>query len=230
MRLVAFTIVVLWFTASTAWAQDGGTDAGLTSVSQEQPAASAPTVAAQAAHDPSSLPPCLAPTVLPQPSCTCSEPPATTPWLRAARIGLEVVMGVGLGAVPEVGGAYIGILVDVMGGREAGVGMDIGTAIGASLGVGSAVWLAGYLLGGDGSFGWSVLGSTVGTGLAAGVLAIKSTSSSLVVAAALPVIGAITGYEFSSHPRRPSKPDAASSGITVTPTIGPTSVGLAGNF
>ena len=135
-------------------------------------------------------------------------------------------MGSALGAVPEVLGAYVGLSVDVTSGHEAGAGLDLGAALGAAVGVGSAVYLAGYLMSGDGAYGWSVLGSTAGTGLAATLLTIKSTSATLVFAAALPVAGAIAGYELSSHDRRARK----LRGISLVPAFGRSSLGLAGAF
>jgi len=146
--------------------------------------------------------------------------------LRVGRIGLEAVMGTGLGAAPEVLGAYVGLSIDVSSGHDAGAGLDIGTALGAAIGVGSAVYLAGHLMSGDGAYGWSVLGSTTGTGLAAVVLSIKSTRATLVLAAALPVAGAITGYELSSHDRRARR----SRGFSLVPAFGRSSVGFAGAF
>jgi hypothetical protein len=174
-------------------------------------------------------PPCTAePTVLPQPRRECTPSPCASRRLRIGRIALEAVMGTGLGAVPIVAGAYIGLSIDVArasGGGEAGTGFYIGTAIGASLGVGSAVYLAGWLMNGDGAYGWAVLGSTAGTALGAGLLAAKSNNATLVFAAALPIAGAITGYELSSHRRR-----ARSAAATLAPAIGRNTIGIAGAF
>lgn len=168
-------------------------------------------------------PPCPGDTTLPRPD-DCEPSERDGKWLRVGRIGLEVVMGTALGAVPEVIGAYAGLSIDVASGNEAGLGLDVGLGIGAILGVGSSVYLAGYLMNGDGAYGWTILGSTVGTGLGAGLLAINSTNTTLVFAALLPVAGAVTGYELSSHYRRRSRERV------VMPSITSNSIGIAGTW
>jgi hypothetical protein len=146
-------------------------------------------------------------------------------------MGVEFLLGVGIGVPSEVVGAYAGLSIDVASGREAGAGLWIGTAIGA-LGTAPGVWLGGRAMGGDGSFGWTLIGSTAGTGVAAALLGIKSTQATLVFAATLPIFGAVAGYELSSHTRRTPTPDPEPHrlALTVVPTIGPNSVGLAGIF
>jgi hypothetical protein len=162
-------------------------------------------------------------TVLPQPQTGC--PPK--PWLRVARIGVELVLGSGLGALGVLTGMYVGLYADVHSGREGGAGVSIGAALGAALSAAPAVWAGGSIMGGDGSFGWTLLGGAAGTVLSGIVLAIKNVSATVGIAAALPVLGAIAGYELSSNARRPTP---ASSGVTIAPTVGLGSVGLAGSF
>jgi len=241
MRFLVFVAVIALIHvagSTTGWAQAGGpspdTATGDPPSSDAPPPAAHPPPAdgevAPPAPAPSpgapSLASCADTTLLPQPSRACTPAPRAARWLRVGRIGLEAVMGAGLGAVPEVLGAYAGLSIDVTSGHDAGAGLDIGTALGAAIGVGSAVYLAGHLMSGDGAYGWSVLGSTAGTGLAAAVLSIKSTSATLVFAAVLPVAGAITGYELSSHDRRARR----SKGFSVVPAFGRSSVGFAGAF
>jgi hypothetical protein len=178
-------------------------------------------MASIASAQPQDAPPCTG-TFLPQPSRECTPSPCQERRLRVGRIALEAVMGTALGAVPTVVGGYAGLSIDLANGKEAGAGMDIGLAIGAALGAGTGVYVGGELMHGDGAYGWAVLGSTAGTGLAAGVLAIHDSAATLVFAATLPVAGAIAGYELSSHGRR--KP------IAVLPAIGRNTIGIAGAF
>ena len=166
-------------------------------------------------------------TVLPQPSRDCLPSAPVSRWLRLARIGVELVLGTGLGALGELSGGYLGFNVDVLSGREAGPGTSIGTALGATLGVAPGVWLGGRTMGGDGSWGWSLIGSAAGSGLGAAVLAIKNTTATLIIAIALPVLGSIAGYELSSNPHRSEAP---ASGLSVMPSIGLDSIGLVGAF
>jgi hypothetical protein len=163
-------------------------------------------------------------TILPQPKDDCRP----SPWFRAARIGVEAVLGGGVGAVGELVGAYAGLNIDLLNGREGGVGTSLGAALGAVLTVAPAVWLGGRVMGGDGSFGWTLLGGTAGTALAAGIIAIKNTTATWVIAALMPVAGAILGYELSSHRKRP--PAQASTGVTIVPSLGPNSIGIVGVF
>jgi hypothetical protein len=186
-----------------------------------------PTQVVSPGDAPSISPPCLtAPTVLPQPARDCTQPMFVVTWMRVARVALEVVLGAATGAALEVGGAYVGLNFDILAGHEVGAGTYIGTTLGAILGVAPGVYLAGYAMGGDGSYGWTVLGSLVGIGGAAAILAIRSNTTTLGIAAALPVLGAIAGYELSSHERRSPKPER----VSVVPVIGPTAVGLVGKF
>jgi hypothetical protein len=238
MRFLVFVAIIHTAGATTAWAQAGAASpdpaTGEPPTGEGPPRPADPPPAGGEVSPPvppppvlaPSLAPCAEPTLLPRPSRACTPSPHAARWLRVGRIGLEAVMGTGLGAVPEVLGAYIGLSIDVTSGHDAGAGLDLGTALGAAVGVGSAVYLAGHLMSGDGAYGWSVLGSTAGTGLAAALLSIKSTSATLVFAAALPVAGAITGYELSSHDRRTRRPKM----FSLVPAFGRSSLGLAGAF
>jgi hypothetical protein len=133
------------------------------------------------------------------------------------------MLGVGLGAVGEVVGGYVGLSADVSAGHEAGAGLSLGAALGAILAVGPAVWLGGRAMGGDGAFGWTLLGGAIGTGLSAATLAIKDNVGTLVLAAAWPVVGAIVGFELSSN-------GASDAVVAVAPTVSPGAFGLAGRF
>ncbi|MBL8955972.1 MAG: hypothetical protein JNK82_34675 [Myxococcaceae bacterium] len=162
-------------------------------------------------------------TVLPQPQPGCRA----SPWLRVARVAVEVVLGTGLSLAGELLGAYAGLNVDLLSGREAGLGASLGAAVGAILTAPAAVWLGGRMMGGDGSFGWTVLGGAAGTAVAAGIIGIKNTTVAWAFAAAMPVLGAVLGYELSSHRHRSEAPAPA---VGIAPALGPTSIGVVGVF
>jgi len=161
--------------------------------------------------------------VLPQPAEGCRP----SVWFRVARIGVELVLGTGVSLAGELLGAYAGLNVDLLSGREAGLGASLGAAVGAILAAGPAVWLGGKAMGGDGSFGWTMLGGAAGTAVSAVLIAIKNTTAMWGLAAAMPVLGAVAGYELSSHRHKSEAPAPA---VSITPVLGPTSVGLAGVF
>src|SRR5689334_6417648 len=79
----------------------------------------------------STQPECVRATLPRQPS-VCGE--AVSPGWRAARIGLELLGGALLGAPAIVSGAVIGTVGDHAAGREATVGLALGSAFGAALG------------------------------------------------------------------------------------------------
>jgi len=226
--VVVLAVLVL---ASSAWAQSG------TSTGAAAPAAEP---VAQVTAPPSSAPPptpalpgpavgpCAAsPTVLPNPARGCTEPGRRGVAFRIARVAVELVLGAGLGAIVGVFGAYAGLNVDLLSGSEASAGFGMGTAVGVTMGAGAGVWLGGYAMRGDGSFGWTLLGSAAGSGAAAAVLALDSRPATLALSATIPLAGAILGYELSSHLRRaPRRPAAAA----LWPALGPTSVGIGGVF
>jgi hypothetical protein len=160
-------------------------------------------------------------TALPQAQSGCS-PKA---WVRAARIGVELVLGAGLGALGELTGIYVGLNADILSGHDGGLGLSLGAAIGAMLSVAPAVWCGGAAMGGDGSFGWTMLGGAAGTVLSAGILAINHGMAAVVIAAAVPVIGSVLGYELSSHRKR-----GTATGVAIMPTLSPNGAGIAGVF
>ncbi len=162
-------------------------------------------------------------TVLEQPQEGCRP----RPWMRVARIAVELVLGTGVSLGGELLGAYAGLNVDLLSGREAGLGASLGAAVGAILTAAPAVWLGGRAMGGDGSFGWTMLGGAAGTAVSVVIIAIKNTTAAWGIAAAMPVLGAVAGYELSSHRHRSEAPQPA---VSVTPVLGPTSVGVAGVF
>ena len=87
-------------------------------------------------------------------------------------------------------------------------------------------------MGGDGSFGWTLLASAVGTGLSAGLLAIDAKPGMLFLGATIPVSASILAYELSSHTRKQSKPAPSTKppAARVLPSVGPSFVGLVGTF
>ena len=149
--------------------------------------------------------------------------------IRVARIGVELVLATLFGAAVGSVGAYAGLNVDLANGNESGVGFALGTSFGVALGVAPGVWLGGWAMGGDGSFGWTLLGTAAGTALAAAVLAVDSKPGVLFLSATFPVSAAILAYELSSHVTKKRAKTAPVSG-KVIPAISPSFVGLAGTF
>lgn len=82
-----------------------------------------------------------------------------------------------------------------------------GGYVGGALGVPLGVWGAGNLMEGDGGLGWTTLGSLSGTAVAATTLIVSDIEQgsplwwTLIIA--LPVTGAIVGYELSSSEQAP---------------------------
>ncbi len=193
-----------------------------------------PAAATPAPPTTEGLAPCPAQTtVLPQPQSHCIASAATRPWMRVVRIGVEAVLGAGLGAVGEITGFYFATNADLLLGGDGSKGVVWGAALGSLMAVAPGVWLGGGVMGGDGSFGWTFLGGAAGTGIAAIILAIKQTTATTVLAAAMPVLGSIAGYELSSNGHRPStdsSPAPSSSGISITPSVGPNHIGVVGTF
>jgi hypothetical protein len=205
--LVVFAVI----SASTAAAQedlatpDAGTDAP---VAEPAPAAPAPEAA---------VPSPVTSTVLPVPGEPTASPKRAL-VLQVARIALEAVLGAGIGFLGELTGAYVGLNIDILSGHESAAGLSIGAAFGAILAVAPGVWLGGTALGGDGSFGWTMLGGAIGTAASAALIGIKNNTATLVIAAALPVLSSILGYELSAHRHK------------ILPTVGANGVGVTGVF
>ena len=180
---------------------------------------------------PDTVAPCdVSPTVLPQPTRGCPMVGARGVALRVGRIAVETLLGTGFGALAGLVGAYAGLNVDLLSGHEAGAGFHVGTAFGFTLGAAPGVWIAGNAMGGDGSFGWSLLGSALGTGVSSAILAVDDSTPTLVLAALLPVAGGVVGYELSSHGPRTQAPARQSAAWRVAPVFGPGRVGLVGAF
>lgn len=84
-------------------------------------------------------------------------------------------------------------------------------------------------MGGDGSFGWTLLGSAVGSGISAAILAADSRPGLLFIGATIPVALSILAFEMSAHVKKSqaaSKPASAK----ILPSVGPRSVGVVGTF
>ena len=229
--LRAGALVVVLSAPSVAWAQAPDPESAPTKpaaqVSAEAKTAAPPAPSAPAAPSVSNDN-C---TVLPQPGSECALSPGRATVIRVARIGVEMVLGTLLGAGLGSLGAYAGLNADLAAGNESGVGLALGTSFGVALGVGPGVWLGGRAMGGDGSFGWSLLGSAVGAGISAGILAVDSSPGMLFIGATIPVALSILAFELSAHTKKPapapaSKPAAA----RLAPSIGPRFVGVVGTF
>jgi hypothetical protein len=192
----------------------------------EEAPSSSPDAPAAAAEV-KAVPPPAAPesTVLPRPA---DQPTGTSAIvLRGGRVALESVIGAGLGALGLVAFGYVGVLVDQLGGRDSGPALQIGAALGATFGVAPGVWLGGKALGGDGLLGWTLVGSAVGTAASAAVLAIRQNAFTLTLGALFPLIGAVLGYELSSHTKKPPEETPK---LTIAPALSPTSAGVVGTF
>lgn len=183
------------------------------------------------AEEPPAAPPCNAPpTILPQPGGECPETGRRAAAIRIGRIAVEAVLGATLGGLLGLLGAYGGVNVDFLSGHEGGAGLSTGLALGYTLGVAPGVWLGGYAMGGDGSFGWTLLGGAAGTGISAGLLAIDDKPAMLAFSATVPIATAIIAYELSSHLRRKKPESRPATHAFVLPVFSPTSIGLAGAF
>lgn len=128
-------------------------------------------------------------------------PPSSEPsfWSRAGRIGVEVLGVAGAGLLTT--GAGYGLACALDHGRCSGE-----TWVPVALGLGfftvpAGVTLTGQWMGARGGFGWSVLGELAGTALATPIALLSSRRPWLAVTAAiaLPLAGAIAGYEISTE-------------------------------
>jgi len=182
------------------------------------------------ADAPTTTPPVKPPsrcTLLPQPDADCMLSGGRKTVIRLARIGVELVLGTLLGAGLGALGAYAGLSADLATSGEAGPGLALGASFGVALGVAPGVWLGGRVMGGDGSFGWTLLGAAVGTGISAGILEVNSRPGLLFLGATIPGSLSILAFERSSHTKKPApaKPTAK-----LMPSLGPRFVGVAGVF
>jgi hypothetical protein len=168
-------------------------------------------------------------TVLPQPDTDCAVSPGRAATIRLARVGVELVLGTLFGAGLGSLGAYAGLNVDLAQGKESGAGFAIGTSFGVALGVAPGVWLGGRAMGGDGSIGWTLLGSALGTGISAALLAVDSSPGMLFLGATIPLSTSILAFELSSHLRKESAKKTAPS-AKILPSVGPRYVGVTGVF
>jgi hypothetical protein len=169
-------------------------------------------------------------TILPQPSSPCAMSGRRAATIRLARVGVEVILAALLGGAVGATGAYVGLNVDLANGNESGVGLALGASFGVALGVAPGVWLGGLAMGGDGSFGWTLLGAAGGTAISAAILAVDSKPGLLFLGATIPIASAILTYELSSHTKKPSKAATPSATGKILPAVSPSFVGVAGTF
>jgi len=184
------------------------------------------TCASSAWAEPPKQPKC---TVLPQPDTDCAVSSGRAATIRLARVGVELVLGTLFGAGLGALGAYAGLNVDLASGKESGAGFAFGASFGVALGVAPGVWLGGRSMGGDGSIGWTLLGSAVGTGVSAALLAANSSPGMLFLGATIPLSTSILAFELSSHLRKESAKKNAGA-AKILPSVGPRYVGVVGVF
>lgn len=131
-----------------------------------------------------------------------AEPPRM-PVTRWVRIPVMAAGGLVLGTAAGLGGM---VALNGVGGRSIITDAQVGAGVGgALLGTSFGVWGPSALMGGQGSYGATALGTLAGAG--AGLLVIAGgvnsgsdalANASLWVGAALPVVGAIVGHEWSA--------------------------------
>ena len=233
LRTTAFIAVLS--ASSVAWAETPDqADATTAPASSASSPTTPPPRASEEVKTPAPAAPSLECTVLPQPGSECASSAGRATVVRLARIGVEMVLGTLLGAGLGALGAYAGLNADLAAGNESGIGLGLGTSFGVALGVAPGVWLGGRAMGGDGSFGWTLLGSAVGTGISAALLAADSSPGMLFLGATIPLSMSILAFELSSHTKKPaespSKPVARASGARIIPSVGPRFVGVVGTF
>ncbi len=170
-------------------------------------------------------------TILPQPGTPCAATPGRATAIRITRVGVELILGTLFGAGLGALGAYAGLNADLAAGNEAGVGLALGTSFGVTLGVAPGVWLGGRAMDGDGSFGWTLLGSAVGTGISAAILAVDSKPGLLFIGATIPVSLSILAFELSSHVKKSARAvETKAPSAKIIPAFSPRFVGVAGTF
>jgi len=132
----------------------------------------------------------------------------------AAPVGLRIVSETLLGGLGSAAGGALGLMMGLGGGGDlasAMLGMGLGVTLGSSLGV----MLGGSVVGGGGHFLPSLLGALAGTALTF-VLPSPGPELALMMVVALPVAGAIVGYEVSAAM---TKPSAHAARPRIVPTI-----------
>lgn len=132
-----------------------------------------------------------------------SQVAPTRPWHPAARITLEAMSGLAVTA------GSLGLLIAVgyqVGPTGALVLLPVGLVVTPAL-VGASVYLTGWLTGGRGHFGWTLLGSLLGMTGVVGAFFIGQATIGVeegggvlpaLVATFCPTIGSILTYELSS--------------------------------
>jgi hypothetical protein len=126
-------------------------------------------------------------------------------------------------------GFTLGLAVDPVSFPSNGslIGLGTGAVLGGVLTIAPGVWLAGHVLGGNGGFGWTLLGDALGASVGVTAAVLAPSVPTAVLAAAAPLVGAILGYELSSHPGPPARPQRSA---RMAPAIYPTGTGVAGVF
>lgn len=138
---------------------------------------------------------------------------------RPLRVTVEVGSGLGVGTLGAFAGGLVGVGICAAGGGDHGEWgcfgpALLGAAVGAWWGMAGGIELGGYAMGGNGGFGWELLGQAGGTA-AAGLLfwALDPVLDNEVVWwttwIALPLTGGILGYELSSTRDAPASRGAA---------------------
>jgi hypothetical protein len=167
-----------------------------------------------------------------------SSPEST--GLRISRIMLEFLGGSALGIAGGIPGAYIGILAAFESSSAAGFFAGVSLSF-AGLTVGSALGIKGLgsLLDGEGRFGTTLLGSTLGglAGLGLGLIVGFAAGSEAWILPVLagPVIGGIIAYENSHASALQRRSAPVSPEMSVVPVVsvsprGGVIGGLAGVF
>ncbi len=166
-------------------------------------------------------------------------PLADTPPSEGRRVG-RVFAEAGLGLVGMLVGGFGGALVGMMpcaGGSSAdGECIDslvAGVLIGLGLGTPAGIALAGRALDGNGGFGWTLLGTSIGFLVAGGLVSSVDDSDSGAALALVPVLGGILAYELSSDTSaRYTEQHAVAANLqaSIGPTRGGAAVSLSGAF
>ncbi|WP_163866305.1 hypothetical protein [Myxococcus eversor] len=163
--------------------------------------------------------------------------PATRRYRRGAHIPLGLLLGGGGMLVGGMGGYFLGSSVtgcDNGSSCERETGLTLSVGVGMALGVASGVYLTGQWLGGEGGFGYTLLGAALGAVPSALMLSSDSDDVAVLGGFALlvtPFVGALFGFGLSHS----ATVRASMSQAVVVPTVGRTRdgslvTGLAGRF